>query len=166
MNRLVVTRRFRLAHLSRPLRLPLICLSSAALLAFGATNVSAQRTPVYNPIPMPDGNIITDTLSSSDIPTGNGGFARDYSITLQSGDQLVMDLRSEEFDTIITLISPDGRTIGQNDDGPDGTTNSLLFTRITESGEYILRVSPFGGRGSGTFTLEVTRLRPVGEECP
>jgi hypothetical protein len=112
---------------------------------------------------MPDSNTIVDTLSDVDIPTGNGGFARDYLIELEAGDQVVMDLSSEQFDTIITLIAPDGTTIGQNDDGPDGTTNSLLFARITQTGNYVLRVSPFAGQGLGQFTLSVTRLRPVDE---
>lgn len=150
----------------KPLKLPLLLAGTAMVLAVGAGSAKAQRTPVYNPIPMPTSNVVTDSLSISDIPTGNGGFARDYLITLEAGDQIVMDLKSDQFDTIITLISPDGTTLGQNDDGPDGTTNSLLFTRVTQGGNYILRVSPYGGQGLGTFTLEVTRLRPVGEDCP
>ena len=130
------------------------------------STLSARADAVYNPIPMPESNVVVDTLSEADIPTGNGGFARDYLIELEEGDQVVMDLSSEQFDTIITLIAPDGTTMGQNDDGPDGTTNSLLFARITQTGNYILRVSPFAGQGLGQFTLNVTRLRPVSEPCP
>jgi len=125
-----------------------------------------ERAPIYNPMPLPSNNQVTDTLTTEDIPTGSGGFARDYLVTLEAGDQVVMDLSSEQFDTILTLIAPDGTAIGQNDDGPDGTTNSLLFTRVTEAGNYIVRVSPFGGQGQGEFTLKVSRLRPVDEACP
>jgi hypothetical protein len=35
---------------------------------------------------------ISDTLSNKDIPTGQGGFARDYAIKLNQGDNLSIDL--------------------------------------------------------------------------
>lgn len=143
-------------------RFPLII--PAALLAVGlsALKVNAQ-TQMYNPVRLPNGNEITDTLTEKDIPTGFGGFARDYVVTFEGGDQVVMDLLSDEFDTIVTLIAPDGSTLGENDDGPDGTTNSLLFARISQPGDYIVRVRPYAGQGLGAFTLKVTRLRPIEE---
>ncbi|MBW4652902.1 MAG: PPC domain-containing protein [Kaiparowitsia implicata GSE-PSE-MK54-09C] len=126
----------------------------------------AQRSPIYIPVPMPPSYEATDSLTEADIPTGDGGFARDYVVSLEAGEQVVIDLASDQFDTIITLMTRSGTTIGQNDDGPDGTTNSQLFTRIPETGEYILRVTAFGGGGLGEFNLKATRLRPVGESCP
>lgn len=135
------------------------------LIALGLTGMAkpaqAQRQTIYSPMPIESGTELTDVLSDSDIPTGFGGFARDYTITFESGDHIVIDLISDDFDTIITLISPDGSTFGENDDGPDGTTNSLLFARIVQSGTYVLRVRPYAGQGSGSFQLKVTRLRPV-----
>lgn len=145
--------------LSLPLLVPITALS--VVLSSGPAN--AQQSPMYNPIRMPAGNEVTDTLTDKDIPTGFGGFARDYLVSFQQGDQVVMDLISNEFDTIITLIAPDGTTVGENDDGPDGSTNSLLFARITQGGNYILRVRPYAGQGLGSFTLKVTRLRPIDE---
>jgi hypothetical protein len=70
-----------------------------------------------------------------------------------------MDLTSDEFDTIITLIGPDGAAVAENDDAPDGSTNSMLFARVTRPGTYIVRVSPYAGQGIGRFNLKVTRLR-------
>jgi hypothetical protein len=128
-------------------------------IAMSAASVSAQS--MYNPIRLPGNNEIRDTLSERDIPTGQGGFARDYVVRLQAGDQVAIDLLSDSFDTIVTLIGPNGMTIAENDDGPDGTTNSLLFARITEAGTYIVRVRAFGEGGIGPFNLKVTRLRPI-----
>lgn len=121
--------------------------------------VKAQS--LYTPLPLPSNNQIMDTLSDKDIPTGDGGFARDYYVQLEDGDQVAIDLISEDFDTRVVLMAADGSTIAENDDGPDGTTNSLLFSRITEGGKYIIRVQAFGETGSGRFTLKVSRLRPV-----
>lgn len=43
----------------------------------------------------------------------------------------------------------------------DGTSNSLLFTRIAETGNYIIRVRSFGETGVGNFKLKVTKLQPI-----
>jgi hypothetical protein len=74
---------------------------------------------------------------------------------------VAIDVISSEFDTVVSLMDSDGNTIGENDDGPDGTTNSLLFARITESGTYTVRVRAYAGQGSGEFFLKVARLRQV-----
>lgn len=127
----------------------------------GSTIAASQAQDLYNPIPLTSSQEVTDSLTQEDIPTGEGGFSRDYVVQLEAGDQVAIDLISDEFDTIVTLIADDGSTVGENDDGPNGTTNSLLFARITESGTYIVRVSAFGETGGGEFRIKVTRLRPV-----
>ena len=143
-----------------------VLLVSATLLAIsiGATEAVAQcsRCKVYNPLALPANNEVNDTLSEKDIPTGQGGFARDYLVQLNAGDNVAIDLSSDSFDAILTLLAEDGSTVSENDDGPDGSTNSLLFTRIAKTGKYIVRVRAFGATGFGNFKLRVTRLQPVG----
>ena len=117
------------------------------------------RKFVYTPIQLPASGSVKDTLSDRDIPTGDGGFARDYSIQLMAGDQLAIDLNSEAFDTVISLLNSEGKNVGKNDDGPDGSSNSLLFTRIKDSGTYTIRVQGFGETSSGEFTLKVSKLK-------
>jgi hypothetical protein len=116
---------------------------------------------IYNPISLPDDNEVSDTLTEKDIPTGEGAFARDYLVSLKKGDQVAIDLISEDFDTIVMLLGEDGTTVAENDDGPDGTTNSLLFVRITIDGNYIIRVRGFGETGGGKFSLKMTPLTTV-----
>lgn len=140
-------------------RLPVSLSAAIASIALSASVATAQS--LYNPIPVPSSDEVNDVLSNQDIPTGFGGYARDYTLTLESGDYLVIDLTSDDFDTIVTMIGPDGSTFGENDDGPDGTTNSMLFVRITDGGQYTVRVTPYAGQGEGPFTLKVTRLRPI-----
>lgn len=133
---------------------------AVAMLSASAAAAIAQ-TRIYSPIPLPNSREVQDTLSDQDIPTGVGGYARDYTVYLEAGDQVAIDLISDEFDTLVSLIGPNGATISENDDGPDGTTNSLLFARITTTGVYTVRVRAYAGQGTGTFTLKVARLRPV-----
>lgn len=134
----------------------------AALLAIALEVGTAQaQTAIYSPIALPGSREITDQLSEQDIPTGFGGYARDYTVYLEEGDQVAIDVISSEFDTLVTLMSPAGITVGENDDGPDGSTNSLLFARITQSGTYTVRIRAYAGQGSGEFLLKVARLRPI-----
>jgi hypothetical protein len=114
---------------------------------------------VYAPIQLPLSGEVKDTLSDRDIPTGDGGFARDYAIKLAVGENIAIDLTSEVFDTVVILLNAEGKNIGKNDDGADGSSNSLLFTRIKKAGNYILRVQGFGETSSGEFKLKVTKLK-------
>lgn len=139
-----------------------IIIIPATLLAIGiSTRAAVAQNKLYSPISLPNSSELTDTLSDKDIPTGQGGFARDYTVKLSKGDNLAVDLSSESFDSIITLLAPDGSTLAENDDGPDGSSNSLLFTRINETGTYIIRVRSFGETGIGAFKLKVTKLQPI-----
>ena len=134
----------------------------AFLLSTGVFGLSARQAAaqLYNPIPL-ESTEISDTLSKSDIPTGVGGFAKDYIINLEAGDQITVDAISEEFDTLITLMDANGLIVNENDDGPDGSTNSLLFARINKAGKYTVRVRSYAGDGEGPFSVKLARLRPV-----
>jgi Bacterial pre-peptidase C-terminal domain len=119
----------------------------------------AVAAPIYNPLPIVMGQELKDRLTDRDIPTGQGGFARDYSLELNAGDQIAIDLISDTFDPMVVLMTKDGVTVAENDDGPDGTSNSLLFMRVVKTGSYIVRVRSFGETAGGPFQLIVTPLK-------
>jgi len=121
----------------------------------------ARKGDIYSPIRLKSGLSIQDKLTTQDIPMGQGSFARDYVVTLKAKDQVAIDLVSDSFDTVVTLMAENGTTLGENDDGPDGSTNSLLFARISEGGKYTIRVRSYAGEGSGPFTIKLARLRPI-----
>ncbi len=131
-----------------------------ATLLTTALSTSKAAAQLYNPITL-GSQEVNDTLSPADIPTGFGGFAKDYVVTLESGDQITIDAISSEFDTLVTLMDATGATVSENDDGPDGSTNSLLFARISEGGKYTIRIRSYAGEGAGPFTVKLARLRPI-----
>lgn len=61
--------------------LPQVLIVPMTLLVFsiGATDTVAQ-VKLYSPIPLSANNEVSDKLSGKDIPTGQGGFARDYMV--------------------------------------------------------------------------------------
>jgi len=142
-----------------------ILLSLTTCLTF-SQSLTLKAETIYQPRPINSNEDLSDQLTQQDIPTGDGGFSRDYKIKLKKGDQVAIDLISDNFDTKVFLIGADGSAIAENDDGPDGSTNSLLFVRITEDEDYIVRVSAFGETGGGNFTLKVSRLQDIGQCNP
>ncbi len=142
----------------------LVTLFLTASLNFTKSATVQAQSKVYNPISISTGNYeFSDRLSDRDIPTGEGGFARDYYIKLEEKERIAIKLTSDEFDTVVMLIGDDGTTIAENDDGPDGTTNSLLFFQIVENGKYIVRVVSFGETGGGKFNLKIDRLQTINQ---
>jgi Bacterial pre-peptidase C-terminal domain len=130
----------------------------AIVLIGNVSRVVAQENKVYTPLSLSPGVEVRDTLTERDIPLGDGGFARDYVVQLNAGDQVAIELSSDNFDTVLLLLTKEGKTIAKNDDGPDGTSNSLLFSRIKKSGTYIIRVQGFGDTSGGKFMLKASRL--------
>lgn len=137
-------------------------LMGIVLCGLGLQSLPAQaESKMYNPPAITSETEVSDTLTVDDIPTGDGGFARDYLVELEKGDQVTIDLNSDNFDAMVMLIAGDGAKVAENDDGPDGSTNSLLFSRITEAGKYIVRVRAYGDTSGGKYTLKLTRLKPT-----
>ncbi|MEM9770577.1 MAG: PPC domain-containing protein [Cyanobacteria bacterium P01_D01_bin.73] len=137
--------------------------SSVAGVAIAGLTLPAIAVPsdIYQPQPLPASNAISDEITTNDIPTGTGGFARDYRISAKTGDRLEIELSSDEFDTVVMLIANDGTTLVENDDRGDGSTHSRIFTSIDQEGEYTIRVQSFGSSTGGKFDLKVTRLRAL-----
>jgi hypothetical protein len=123
------------------------------------TTSSPSSSPVYKPLSLSIDKDVLGTLSDRDIPLGDGGFAQDYTIQLNAGDQVAIDLISDNFDPVVALLTKEGKTVGKNDDGPDGTSNSLLFARIKKTASYLVRVQGFSDTSGGNFTLRVSRLQ-------
>jgi hypothetical protein len=139
-----------------------ISIAPATLFAVAlSTVVASAQVPLYKPIPLSVGNPVKEMLSDKDIPTGQGGFARDYVVSLSGGEQVTIALESANFDTFVSLLAADGSPIGENDDEPNGSTNSLLVVRIPDSGNYIVRVQASGKtKAIGSFTLKVSHQAP------
>lgn len=123
--------------------------------------VAQTLTNVYKPRPIASGIDINDILTDKDIPTGQKGFARDYAIAAQKDERLEITVKAESFDTVLSLLDSKGEVIAENDDVNGEGTNSMIFFKVIQSGNYTVRVSSFGGSSGGKFNLIVNKLRIV-----
>ena len=132
-----------------------------SLTSFAPISVAQVRESVYKPTAIASGVDVNDILTDKDIPTGQKGFARDYAITVQKDDRLEISVNSGAFDTVLSLLDSAGEVVAENDDSVGDNTNSLIFFKVRQSGNYIIRVSSFGGSSGGKFTLRVNKLQVV-----
>ena len=132
-----------------------------SLTSFTIESSAQIRSAVYKPSAIASGVDVNDILTDKDIPTGQKGFARDYAIAAQKDERLEITVNSVSFDTVLSLIDSKGEVMAENDDAVGDSTNSLVFFKVRQSGNYIVRVSSFGGSSGGKFTLKLTKLRPI-----
>ncbi|MDC0598381.1 hypothetical protein OAP18_00860 [Gammaproteobacteria bacterium] len=96
----------------------------------------------------------TGELNSNDTIRENGAWQDSYSYSWNEGQSLVIDLRSDDFDTYLTVMSPSGESF-VNDDFQDDTARSLLALSLSESGEYQVLVSSYESEEGGAYTFGI-----------
>jgi len=77
----------------------------------------------------------------------------EYPLEVEEGDTVAIILTSEDFDTVLTLLGPDGEEVAFNDDY-GGTLNSRIVYSVTTPGTYTVVTKSFDGQG-GDYSLQV-----------
>jgi len=78
-----------------------------------------------------------------------------YSLDGQAGDTLTITLTSEDFDSFLTLIGPDGDELITDDDGAGNSNAQITDFELPEAGTYIIRVDSYNQLSTGEYTLTV-----------
>lgn len=95
-------------------------------------------------------------LRAGDDTRANGSYSDSYTFIADRGDSAIVDLRSGEFDTFLTVRAPNGEEFS-NDDYEASFDRSLVSIPRTETGVYEVVVSSFSAGESGGYTLEITK---------
>ena len=101
--------------------------------------------------------IAQGSLSSSDMLSAGGRRIQVWSLGASRGDEIQVDLRSDDFDPFLYVVGP-GLGEGLRDDDGGNGLNARLCIALTEPGEYRVVASSLSG-GLGDFALEI-RERP------
>lgn len=106
--------------------------------------------------------VYTGRLDPGDAMLEDSKYFDTYSFEGQIGQNVILDLRSEDFDTYLYVISPDGEEFS-NDDFEGDTRRSVLNLNLNEDGVYEVRVSSFSSGASGAYTLglELEEVTPM-----
>jgi hypothetical protein len=93
----------------------------------------------------------------ADGPRGHDGrLLSRHEFEGNAGDTVSITLESDDFDTVLFVNLPNGRSLGMNDDEGDGT-NSKLDVVLPEDGVYVLYVSAYDEDGEGDYVVRIIR---------
>ncbi|NKB32599.1 MAG: hypothetical protein GKR91_05825 [Pseudomonadales bacterium] len=93
------------------------------------------------------------SLSASDNELVDGEYYDNYVFEGAPGQRVVVDLRSDDFDTYLIVQSPNGET-SENDDA-DGTNHSQVVMDLSELGVYEVYVTSYSSGETGSYDLNV-----------
>ena len=123
-----------------------------------APRVAQARSPFGNKSPEKlalNGPAISGKLTdkSSVLPEDNSFFDL-YSFEGKAGQQITIEMKSEEIDPYLILLGPNQRDIAQDDDGA-GSKNARITVRLPADGTYTLVANSYEASESGAYTLEL-----------
>ena len=99
-------------------------------------------------------------LQSGDATLDSGEYTDTYDFEGQAGELASIDLQSQEFDTYLMLIAPDGEQFS-NDDFEASQNRSLLTMTLPQSGTYQAVVTSYEAGEAGSYTLALNTDMPM-----
>ena len=104
-------------------------------------------------------------LSSEDETLGGGEYIDEYTFTGTAGQEVIVDLRSSDFDTYLIVSGPDG-VQEDNDDHEGNVDRSLVRFELPASGEYRVGVTSYASGETGRYELDIRVGAPVAAMGP
>ena len=148
--------------------------SSAGTLEIRANSLMADETGAYTiqledlgerqqssggePISIRSGQAVHGQLTEDDAVAGDDSFYDLYVYEGRAGESITVTMRSDEFDTFLTIGRQSGdqfREIASNDDGWEGT-NAEVSVTFEEDGPYLIRANALMAGDTGSYILEIT----------
>ncbi len=96
------------------------------------------------------------TLAGGDYELSSGEYYDSYSFNGSAGEQIVIDLRSSEFDPYLMLITPAEEQF-ENDDHEGDASRSMIAMSLPESGQYEIIITTYKPGESGSYDLSIAR---------
>ncbi|MEM9019626.1 MAG: caspase family protein [Planctomycetota bacterium] len=90
-----------------------------------------------------------------------GDFFKSYAVDVEPGQHLIVNLRSPDFDTYLSMVDPDGEA-SYNDDWNQTSKHSHLHLISAEGGRYEVRVAGYSIDEVGKYKLSIY----TGEQSP
>ncbi len=106
--------------------------------------------------PMVNGKL---TDKSSILPVDNSFFDL-YSFEGKAGQEVTIDMKSEDIDPYLILLGPGQREIAQDDDG-GGNKDARIVVTLPADGTYTLLANSYEARQSGSYTLQLKGSAPT-----
>lgn len=129
------------------------CFYGVAVFAHGAAAATAASGGAG-----PSTRTYQGRLEKSDSQLDEGEYYDSYDFRGSTGDAVVIDLHSTDFDTYLGLLAPSGADT-QNDDYEGSTTRSRIEKTLDETGEWSVLVTSFEAGETGAYDLSIDITR-------
>lgn len=96
----------------------------------------------------------TGTLAKGDQTLSSGEYVDSYTMEGRTGEKVIIDLRSADFDPYLIVFAPSGEQFDNDDHEGDGH-RSLLSLDLAEDGEYTVAVTSYKAGETGTYDLQI-----------
>ena len=128
---------------------------TAAQVATGPRSRQAGRAPEALTI---DGPIRSGRLdeNSNVLPVDNSFFNL-YTFEGQAGQQIAIEMLSNEIDPYLIVLTPDSNDLGHDNDGAGGR-NARLATTLPSTGTYLILANSYSAGELGSYQIQVTNL--------
>lgn len=107
-------------------------------------------------VPIDFGETLQGDLENTDIRSEDGNYQDYYAFIGEAGDSVQLDLRSGDFDTYLSVVTPNGQSI-DNDDYDGSTDRSVVEFTLQQSGRYRVIASTYTGDTVGNYALMLNR---------
>ena len=92
-------------------------------------------------------------LEADDVLDDRGRLTDLYSFEATAGDRVIIDMSSLEFDPLLVLTMPDGRSLEFDDFG--GGQNARIDLEVEQTGRYRVTATSYGTLVTGGYTLDI-----------
>lgn len=131
--------------------------------AYAHRNEQLAIKAVPQAVVLPLSSTLTTELASSSAgrsQTRSSAFANRYLISsAQAGQELVVDMQAEDFDSYLYLYDQYNRLLRQDDNGGGGQHARLRYTPM-HSGDLLLEATSFKDNTLGNYSLTLARATP------
>lgn len=101
------------------------------------------------------GQSVRARLENGDQQLSSGEFADAFTVSGQSGQTLIFEMTSTEFDPYLIVRGPGGLSEDNDDNGDQGSRDSRVRVTLPASGEITIRPTSYSAGETGAYTLSV-----------
>ncbi len=91
----------------------------------------------------------------SAVLPGDGSLYNEYDFEGRAGQSVTIDLESDDFDTYLILLGPDGQVVAANDDISPDNLNSRISITLPRSGTYRAIANSYDATGRGRYVITI-----------
>ncbi|NJO41471.1 MAG: trypsin-like serine protease [Cyanobacteria bacterium CRU_2_1] len=101
--------------------------------------------------------------SSSNVLPSDNSYFNAYTFEGQAGQQVVIEMASNDFSPYLILLAPNGTALAQ--DGNDGIDSTQLAVTLPENGTYIVIANSFAPGETGNYRLQLASSGSTPEQA-